>query len=474
MAFSSLINKHIYAGNDVTTEWPYTFPIISEDGSDVAVYITAPGGSAALITTGYTVDVDNSKVIYPAVTDPLTDPMASGYLITVKRVEPLTQLLDLIAQGDFNAENIETAFDKITMIAQQLKEEISRCLKIGVSYDTDAAETASAYGYAEAAQTAQNEAEVAQGLAETAQAAAEAAQTAAEAAYVATLAALDPYVQGPAANTANYIPQWDGANSKLLKNGVEKSTDAALSGDSDDAIPTEKAVKAYSDAIIALLYKVKADSGDASPNFLDAKVDDSTIEVNGSDKLAVKTAGIGRVQEATAIPINIQVFTGSGTWTKPAGIDKVHVKVWGGGGGGGDTSNHGGDGGTSSFAGSTTPQATGGQGGFGTGGGSNGGVGSNGTLNLTAKDGAAINGSGKGGDGALGGQGGLWTIAGTIPGGGSGCVAASGAESAGGGGGYTEGLVAVTGNVTVTVGAAGAAGSGSYRAGAAGLVIVMY
>ena len=257
MTFSSLINKHIYAGNGVTTEWPYTFPIISEDGSDILVYLTDPDGEETLLTTGYTVDVDNAKVIYPAVTDPLTDPMASGYELTLKRAEPLTQLLDLIAQGDFNAENIEIAFDKITMVAQDLQEQISRCLKIGVSYDTDAAETASAYGYAEAAQTAQNLAEAAQALAEVAQAAAEAAQTAAEAAQTAAEAALDDYVLGPATNTNNYIPLWNGANSKTLKNGVEKSTDGNFAGNSDDAIPTEKATNIRIAALIAAVAKIR-------------------------------------------------------------------------------------------------------------------------------------------------------------------------------------------------------------------------
>lgn len=54
-------------------------------------------------------------------------------------------------------------------------------------------------------------------------------------------------VAGPSSNTDEYIPQWDGLNSKTLKNGVEKSTDVTLAGNSDDAIPTEKAVKTYVD-----------------------------------------------------------------------------------------------------------------------------------------------------------------------------------------------------------------------------------
>lgn len=190
----------------------------------------------------------------------------------------------------------------------------------------------------------------------------------------------------------------------------------------------------------------------------------------------------------TAIPKNIQAFTSSDTWTRPAGIDTVYVKVWGGGGGGGGTNSataggggggsgysegliavtgnvtvtvgaagaagsaSGGDGGTSSFAGSTTIQATGGTGGAGPGTGGTAGVGSTGTANLTGGAGsdgdtsaASLGGTGGGSPmGGAGGGGGLADgtaqgEAGTIPGGGGG--GGAGASSAGGAGG--AGLVIV-------------------------------
>lgn len=162
------------------------------------------------------------------------------------------------------------------------------------------------------------------------------------------------------------------------------------------------------------------------------------------------------------VPNNIQVFTASGTWTKPSGVSNVYVKVIGAGGAGGTAnsgstlvSGGGGGGGyaegviavtgnvtvtigsINSFAGSTTIQSTSGSVGVdNTGVGGAGGVGSNGTINLTGAAGETVIGisNGKGGNGgasAMGGGG-----SGARGGGGSGF---NGANYGGGGGGGTNG-----------------------------------
>ncbi len=51
----------------------------------------------------------------------------------------------------------------------------------------------------------------------------------------------DGNVNGPATNSDSYLPQWDGANSKLLKNGIPTSTFApALGGDDNYVTDAEK------------------------------------------------------------------------------------------------------------------------------------------------------------------------------------------------------------------------------------------
>lgn len=78
-------------------------------------------------------------------------------------------------------------------------------------------------------------------------------------------------VIGPATNTADYLPQWNGANSKVLKDGVaipagglaglttlalkedasNKSTDGTFASNSDTLYPSQKATKTYVDGLIA-------------------------------------------------------------------------------------------------------------------------------------------------------------------------------------------------------------------------------
>ena len=205
-----------------------------------------------------------------------------------------------------------------------------------------------------------------------------------------------------------------------------------------------------------------------------------------ADGKSVITAGAGLIQ--------IDYYTSSDTWTKPASTTAVEVTVVGGGGGGGGTTGAGGTGGTSSFG--SHCSATGGAGGavdnanFSVGG--VGGVGSNGDLNISGGDGGngfresgGVHTGGRGGSTILGGggrggaevtgSGDLGEAGGNYGGGGGGGAFATNTVSGGGGGGgasieyITSGLGSTE---TITVGAGGTAGTGSGVAGAAGVVIV--
>ncbi len=201
----------------------------------------------------------------------------------------------------------------------------------------------------------------------------------------------------------------------------------------------------------------------------------SSYTGKGNQKVSVKSDESGLEFTApSGIPTNIQRFTSSGTWTRPAGIDTVYVIVRGAGGGGGGASTNGSfgtpgggggysegrvtvtadvtvtvgaggaagtgsgdgvDGGASSFAGSTTPTGNGGKKGLGnqTGvvAGGAGGTAANGTINISGEAGgtsiANFTGraggsykSGSGGDGTSANASGLGGQSGFFPGAGGG------------------------------------------------------
>lgn len=118
--------KDIYVGNGATTKFPITFQMTNHP-EYIKVYITGDD-SVAVETENFSVDLEAKTVTYPANGDPLPD----GHKITIYRELPLYQLMNLVNQGPFFAENIELSFDDLTFICQQLNEKLNRTLSAGV------------------------------------------------------------------------------------------------------------------------------------------------------------------------------------------------------------------------------------------------------------------------------------------------------------------------------------------------------
>ena len=134
--------KHVYDGNATTRDWDFTFPIITTDGSDIKLYLTAIDGTVTEITSNYSVDVAGSFVTYPTIVSGLAL-LAVGEKITLVRTEALSQAADWKNKGPFNSETVEAALDKLTAIIQQQQEELSRAIKYGVDQTPTAVDTES-------------------------------------------------------------------------------------------------------------------------------------------------------------------------------------------------------------------------------------------------------------------------------------------------------------------------------------------
>lgn len=140
MTVASDVNKHVYAGNGVTRVWPYTFLLY--DAAHLQVWVKHGEDDPVMLERGYVLNEAEHTVTYPP--DGTGEaPLPDGDQIVIMRVVPVLQLLDLLNQGEFFAEDIERNFDLLVMMIQQVCETLSRAVvgpvdqtDSGVAYQT--------------------------------------------------------------------------------------------------------------------------------------------------------------------------------------------------------------------------------------------------------------------------------------------------------------------------------------------------
>ncbi len=457
MTISSENNQISYTGNGTTTA--FSFPYAFQDEGDLVVIETviATGvQTTKTLTTDYTVSgTADDQGFFPdggtvtAVTAP-----ASTVTWTIFNDPDATQPLDLVENDPLPAESLEAALDRLTMIAQRLKKVVQRSLRqpTGDTTDIDTlpakVDRASKY------------------LAFNADGDPIASEGTTDATVISSFMAtvLDDTDAAAARTTLD-------ASQKISSMTAETAPAVGDTVGIDDVSASAERKMTLAN----LLKIVNALAEDTSPD----RASDFVLAYDTSASAAKKV----KPENLSKAPTR-QIFTASGTWTKPTGCRKVLVRVLGAGGGGGGASgasaraggggsgayteklidvsaitsetvtvgggaaggtasNTGGTGGTSSFGAHCS--ATGGAGGAGTTGIGNGGAGgtaSDGDVNAAGGAGGNANTSqgGTGGSSVFGG-------AGTASGANAGGVGGLGAG--GGGGGNASGGAGGNGIVIV-------------------------
>jgi hypothetical protein len=128
-----------YNGNGSTDEFAYSWPVTNKTHLLVTKVVVATGAETTMVVdTDYTVNVDglssedSADWFITAAVAP-----ASGVKWVITPDLPLKQLTDFENQGGYDANTYEAAYDYLTILVQQLKEELDRCVKITVGSDTD-------------------------------------------------------------------------------------------------------------------------------------------------------------------------------------------------------------------------------------------------------------------------------------------------------------------------------------------------
>lgn len=117
MTVSTVVDHNDYTGNGVTTSFPYRFRIFKKTDLAVSVVDLNENITVLVLDTDYTVTNAGG---YNGGSVVLTTPLANGWQISIARELEPTQDTDLRNQGKFFAEVHEDAFDKLTMLIQQV------------------------------------------------------------------------------------------------------------------------------------------------------------------------------------------------------------------------------------------------------------------------------------------------------------------------------------------------------------------
>jgi microcystin-dependent protein len=133
MTIETTAIKAVATGNGATTIWPFTFLIPAESDLVLTLVDVASGNPTTIAPVNYTVTGAGNEA-GGTVTYPLSgSPVSSAYYIVIERTLPLTQETDLLNQGAVYPQAIEDALDYLTMITQQLQDQIDRAIVFSVA-----------------------------------------------------------------------------------------------------------------------------------------------------------------------------------------------------------------------------------------------------------------------------------------------------------------------------------------------------
>lgn len=127
---TNLVSRISYAGNGSTTVFAYPFRVFAAADLEVVVRSAAGVETVKTLTTHYAVSgvASLSGGNVTMVTAP-----ANGETLVIRRVQPLVQELDLVANGDMPAESLEARLDRHVYMAQTQKEVGDRSIRFPVS-----------------------------------------------------------------------------------------------------------------------------------------------------------------------------------------------------------------------------------------------------------------------------------------------------------------------------------------------------
>ena len=131
-----------YNCNGVTREFNIGFHYNSTL-SGLSIVVLHADGTSTTVSANY--EIEDNVLTYPTLESEL-DPLPEGDVITISRITPLTQSINLIQQGPLDAEVLEGGYDKSTLQIQEVASKKQDKLIAGENIIIDEDGTISATG----------------------------------------------------------------------------------------------------------------------------------------------------------------------------------------------------------------------------------------------------------------------------------------------------------------------------------------
>ena len=112
--------------------YPFAFKVFAK--TDVYVVVTENDiESVITLDTDYTVTLNDDQDNNPGGYVSLLTQYGSDCKVTIGSDVPYNQGMTLTNKGGFYPDTLNKAYDKLTILCQQLFEQVSRCIKVNIS-----------------------------------------------------------------------------------------------------------------------------------------------------------------------------------------------------------------------------------------------------------------------------------------------------------------------------------------------------
>jgi hypothetical protein len=125
MTVASVVNRTQANGNGSTSAFPFSFKFTA--ASEIEVYVN---DTLKTLSTHYTLSAAGDSGTVTFVTSPTDYRPQTGEVVTIRRIQPLTQTFDPTTGGGLSSAGVEASDDNLLMKIQQIDEQSDRAPKL--------------------------------------------------------------------------------------------------------------------------------------------------------------------------------------------------------------------------------------------------------------------------------------------------------------------------------------------------------